>query len=88
MKGKILRQGDTLYQVITTSRSGEQVFLVAVRRREEAIVFSGSGEAPAEDYVRTGCAGLVDTAGVDWEKEVITGEINVFELASQESYWN
>ena len=88
MAKTILTQGDTLYQVITTSRCGRRVFLAAVQRREGVIVFPGGGEVPADDYVRTGHAGVVDCAGVDWEKEVITGEITLFELTSQEAYWN
>lgn len=84
MKGMILQTVDgELYQVVTTSVSGSRLFMVSVVKTffQSAIIDS----YPAlQGYRRTGMAGLVDVDQVDFDKGVITGEIDLFEIEHQE----
>lgn len=83
MKGMILqtRDGES-YQVVTTSISGNRLFMVSVIETLDLPIAEGSPNLAG--YRRTGMAGLVDVDQVDFEKGVITGDIDLFEIEHQE----
>lgn len=83
MKGMILQTRDgELYQVVTTSVSGNRLFMVSVTETLDLPLAEGTPNLSS--FRRTGVAGLVDVDQVDFENGVIVGDVDLFEIEHQE----